>query len=98
MSPISFTLNGRTVNSFVEPGLTLRDLLRGEGCFSVRFGSDDGIQVYLNGKLVHENRAARAVGPNTRCPAVARSSASPAASGPSGPITVRSIRCARTLA
>ncbi|MCE2884311.1 MAG: PSD1 and planctomycete cytochrome C domain-containing protein [Planctomycetaceae bacterium] len=28
------------------------------------FGSDDGIQVYLNGKLVHENRTARAVAPD----------------------------------
>ena len=27
-------------------------------------GSDDGIQVYLNGKLVHENRTARAVAPD----------------------------------
>ncbi len=42
MNTINFELNGLPTTALVAPSLTLRDLLRGEGCFSVRFGSDDG--------------------------------------------------------
>ena len=42
MSPITFTLNGRELTVLSAAGNSLRDLLRSEGCFSVRFGSDDG--------------------------------------------------------
>src|SRR6266566_159229 len=43
-------------------------------------------------------RAAAALGPNTACPASRRASASPAASGPSGPTMVKSIWCSRAAA
>jgi len=42
MKAISFTLNGKAITALASPGTSLRDLLRAEGCFSVRFGSDDG--------------------------------------------------------
>src|SRR5438105_1374278 len=43
-------------------------------------------------------RAAAALGPNTACPASRRASASPVASGPSGPTMVKSIWCSRAAA
>ncbi|MGI9607431.1 MAG: molybdopterin-dependent oxidoreductase [Acidimicrobiales bacterium] len=39
---ITFELNGRPLNTLVEPAETLRDTLRRHGMFSVRFGSDSG--------------------------------------------------------
>ena len=42
MKAITITLNHRTVTALAALGTTLRDFLRAQGCFSVRFGSDDG--------------------------------------------------------
>ena len=39
---VSFELNGSRVSASVEPHHTLREVLRGLGMFSVRFGSDSG--------------------------------------------------------
>jgi len=42
MIPISLTLNGKQITALTAPGTSLRDFLRAQGCFSVRFGSDNG--------------------------------------------------------
>ena len=42
MKVVSLTLNGRNVSAPAAPNTSLRDFLRAQGCFSVRFGSDDG--------------------------------------------------------
>jgi putative selenate reductase molybdopterin-binding subunit len=53
---ISLTVNGKKKAFEVEPGTTLRDLLRGQGLFSVRFGSDTGetgaAAVLVDGTLI----------------------------------------------
>ena len=42
MRTTTFTLNGQVCTASSHPGTSLRDVLRAQGCFSVRFGSDDG--------------------------------------------------------
>ena len=42
MTTIDFVLNGKPLTVSCPTGCNVRDLLRGQGCFSVRFGSDDG--------------------------------------------------------
>ncbi|MTB07803.1 MAG: molybdopterin-dependent oxidoreductase, partial [Actinobacteria bacterium] len=42
MRTTTFTLNGEVCTASSHPGTSLRDVLRAQGCFSVRFGSDDG--------------------------------------------------------
>ena len=53
---ITITLNGRALTLSCAPGETLLALLRREGCFSVRFGSETGetgaAAVLLDGRLV----------------------------------------------
>lgn len=53
---ISLTLNGKKKSFEVEPDTILRDLLRGQGLFSVRFGSDTGetgaAAVLVDGTLI----------------------------------------------
>jgi putative selenate reductase molybdopterin-binding subunit len=53
---ITITLNHAERTLEVDPGQSLRDLLRSEGCFSVRYGSDSGetgaAAVLLDGRLV----------------------------------------------
>jgi len=39
---VSFQLNGKQVDIEVLPSANLRDVLRGEGMFSVKFGSVSG--------------------------------------------------------
>ena len=56
MIEVSLTLNGVRRRVTCAPGETLRSLLRREGCFSVRYGSDTGemgaAAVLLDGRLV----------------------------------------------
>jgi len=56
---ISLDINGKAETINAHPTETLRDALRRAGCFSVRYGGDDGITgaaaILLDGKLVNSD-------------------------------------------
>lgn len=59
MTDVTFTLNGTERTFTCDPGTSLLRLLRSDGLFSVRFGSDDGqtgaSAVLVDGKLVNSD-------------------------------------------